>query len=171
MTPEQFESELKRLEKEFKNLYSTYAPKIIGNTAVKLFKQNFQDQGFFEKNGWKEVKRREDPKNFKTITRGKNKGEKRGNAWARRPILTGKTGDLGRSIEVKEAGNGKVVIWTNPNNYGSKEPYGRVHNEGLKAGRGSGFTMPKRQFMGDHPELRKAIVTELERKLKEITNK
>jgi phage gpG-like protein len=27
--------------------------------------------------------------------------------------------------------------------------YERVHNEGLKAGRGSGFKMPKRQFVGE----------------------
>lgn len=26
-------------------------------------------------------------------------------------------------------------------------PYAQVHNEGLKAGRGKGFTMPQRQFM------------------------
>lgn len=35
--------------------------------------------------------------------------------------------------------------------------YGKVHNEGLRAGRGSGFTMPKRQFLGDSLELRNRI--------------
>ena len=27
--------------------------------------------------------------------------------------------------------------------------YGKVHNEGLKAGRGAGFFMPRRQFLGE----------------------
>jgi len=34
-------------------------------------------------------------------------------------------------------------------------PYGKVHNDGLKAGRGAGFIMPKRQFIGDSEPLRK----------------
>lgn len=33
--------------------------------------------------------------------------------------------------------------------------YAKVHNEGLHAGRGAGFDMPKRTFMGDTKELRK----------------
>lgn len=32
--------------------------------------------------------------------------------------------------------------------------YAKVHNEGLKAGRGAGFQMPKRQFIGDSKALR-----------------
>ena len=67
-----------------------------------------------------------------------------------------------------EAKNGTVTIWTNPSAFGSKEPYGRVHNEGLRAGRGKGFTMPRRQFMGEHPELDDLIIRKLEEKLKQI---
>lgn len=32
-------------------------------------------------------------------------------------------------------------------------PYAQVHNEGLRAGRGAGFQMPKRQFMGQTNKL------------------
>ena len=67
-----------------------------------------------------------------------------------------------------EAKNGSVTIWTNPSVFGSKEPYGRVHNEGLRAGRGAGFTMPRRQFMGEHPELNDLIIKKLEEKLNQI---
>jgi phage gpG-like protein len=166
MTPEQFQSLLKALEKEFKDLFNNYAPTNAGKTAVRLFKQNFQDEGFFEINGWKEVKRRE-----KTWTRnGKTIPNPTKGAARTRKRLTGNTGDLGRSIEYKLTGSGTVEISTNPGAFGSKEPYGRVHNEGLRAGRGSGFTMPKRQFIGDHPTLRKTIADEIERKLKEIRN-
>ncbi|GHV66955.1 hypothetical protein FACS1894199_11440 [Bacteroidia bacterium] len=165
MTPQEFQTQLNRLSAEFKDFFDTVGPRVIGKVAVGMFKQNFMDEGFFG-DKWKDVKRRSDPKNFKTITRGKSKGEVRANAWARRPILAGATGCLRRSIQVKEAANGHVIIWTDPNSFiGSKEPYGRVHNEGLRAGSGRGFMMPKRQFIGDHPKLREAIITELERQL------
>ena len=173
MTPEEFQQRIKTIEKEFKELYNRYAPTIAGKAAVRLFKENFQKEGFFGEK-WQEVKRRqsETSRNFKTVKRGAGKGEVRAkNAWARRKILTGETGDLGSSIKCKVLKNGTALVYTDQNAFDSKEPYGRVHNEGLHAGRGSGFTMPKRQFMGNHPTLRKAIVEEIERKLKEIANK
>ena len=156
MTQEEFQQRLKELEKKFKELYSQHAPRIAGTTAVRLFKKNFQNEGFFGEH-WKEVKRRQNSRNS-------------GNAWGRRRILTGDTGDLGRSIEYKLQSDGTVLVFTSAAAFSSREPYGRVHNEGLKAGRGSGFTMPKRQFIGDHPTLRKEIISETERKLTQIAN-
>ncbi len=166
MTPEQFQQHLKSLETEFKELYAKVAPRAAGVVAVRLFKENFQQEGFFVKS----EKGRQQLALKRVI--GGNKGEVRAaNAWGRRRILTGATGDLGRSIEYKLQSNGTVLIFTDPSIFGSREPYGRVHNEGLRAGRGSGFTMPKRQFIGNHPTLRKAIAEEIERKLQEITNR
>jgi phage gpG-like protein len=167
MSGEEFKERLKELESEFKELFSQEAGRIAGNVAVSLFKKNFQNEGFFGE-GWKEVKRREDARNFREITRGSRKGEKVArNAWGRRKILTG-TGDLGRSIEYKITGEGEITVMTAPDAF-SREPYGRVHNEGLRAGRGKGFIMPKRQFIGDDPELRKAIIRKLEEKLEELS--
>lgn len=40
---------------------------------------------------------------------------------------------------------------------GSDKPYAKVHNEGGKAGRGKGFQMPKRQFMGPSGDIDNAI--------------
>lgn len=162
MTPRQFQLKLKGLKKEFQDLYDKYAPTIAGKTAVRLFKENFQKEGFFGEK-WKEVQRREPwSRTYKSL-------KKRHPADTQRRILTGRTGDLGRSITAKVQKNGTVDIFTNPIKFvESKEPYGRVHNEGLRAGRGSGFIMPQRQFMGDHPTLRKAITEEIERKLTEI---
>lgn len=37
----------------------------------------------------------------------------------------------------------------------SDVPYAAVHNDGLRAGRGVGFDMPQRKFMGDTESLRK----------------
>ena len=175
MTAEEFKKHLERLEKEYTKFFKKYAPTIAGKTAVDLFTKNFDNQGFFDE-AWQEVKRRQweySPQNFKTLARKTKTGGKKGDhvakrAAGKRGILTGQTGDLRRSIIHELKGDGTVLIWTN---FKSKEPYGRVHNEGLKAGRGKGFTMPKRQFIGDHPQLREAIIKELERELSEITNK
>lgn len=164
MTPQQFQSEIQRLEKEFKELFANYAPTIAGKTAVSFFKKNFQNEAWGRVR-WKEVQRRIPGTNANKYA------AKRHPARTTRKILTGDTGDLARSIEIKSVSNGQVVIWTAPNAFGSKEPYGRVHNEGLRAGRGKGFIMPKRQFMGESDELNALIVTEIERKLKEISNR
>jgi phage gpG-like protein len=44
--------------------------------------------------------------------------------------------------------------------------YGRVHNQGLKAGRGGGFKMPRRQFAGQSTALKKRF----QRKAQTIIN-
>jgi phage gpG-like protein len=88
-----------------------------------------------------------------------------------RKILTGKTGDLGRSIQTDRSrtGAGRATVWTNPSKFTrSDRIYAAVHNEGLMAGRGKGFKMPKRQFMGESPTLNKLIIQELQRKLAEM---
>lgn len=46
------------------------------------------------------------------------------------------------------------VVWTAGN---EKVPYAKVHNEGGRAGRGAGFDMPQRQFMGEADELEKML--------------
>ena len=151
------------MEQEFKAFFETGAPVTVGKIAVRMFKENFQNEGFFGER-WKEVKRRQDTwerggKKVKNPTTGARRARK---------ILTGDTGDLGRSIQVREAANRRTVVWTNPAEFSGKEPYGRVHNEGLRAGRGEGFTMPKRQFIGVHEKLMKAITDGLQKKVSEI---
>jgi phage gpG-like protein len=157
MTHEEAIKHLQSLLIEINDLFTRRIPKIAGTTAVRYFKQSFQNEAW-GKEKWKNVKRRINPKNKKR-------------AGSSRKILTGQTGDLGRSIEVKDIKDGTVTIWTDPNSFSSKEPYGRVHNEGLPAGRGKGFIMPKRQFMGGNEELKTQIINEIERKLNELKNK
>lgn len=162
MTPEQFGKEINRLKNEFKDLFDKYAPTIAGKTAVSYFKKNFQNEAWGRVK-WQEVKRRTPG------TAAYKSASRHHTARTTRKILTGDTGDLARSIEVKAVSKGQVVIWTAPSAFGSKEPYGRVHNEGLRAGRGKGFIMPKRQFMGESEELNALIISEIERKLKQIS--
>jgi phage gpG-like protein len=166
MTTKEFNERLTRMEREYEAFFSDAAPLIVGNIAVKLFKENFQSEGFFGEK-WREVKRRQD-----TWERGGKKVNNPTKGAARlRKVLTGDTGDLGRSIAVKEAANARAVVWTDPAAFGSREPYGRVHNEGLRAGRGAGFTMPRRQFIGRHEKLMQAITGGLQVKFKELVEK
>ncbi|MBO4327976.1 MAG: phage virion morphogenesis protein [Bacteroidales bacterium] len=164
MSPEQFQQRIGEMKDQFGELFDRYGLTIVGNVAVSWFKKNFQNQAWGRVK-WKEVQRRTPG------TKAYKYNAKHHPARTTRRILTGDTGDLGRSIEIREAKNGSVTIWTNPSTFGSKEPYGRVHNEGLRAGRGKGFTMPRRQFMGEDPELDELIIKKLEEKLSQIAQK
>lgn len=135
-----------QIQIELKQAIDHDLPIIIGNEAVSMFKKNFHQEGFFGK-PWQRSKRI-----------GKAKG-----ADGVRKTLTGRTGDLGRSIKMKPA-PGKVTIY-------SDVPYAAVHNEGLRAGRGKGFTMPRRQFMGDSPELHRVLREKIEKHLNKILHK
>ncbi|MDY0324492.1 MAG: phage virion morphogenesis protein [Candidatus Carbobacillus sp.] len=147
---EQFASEIKRNSKQLEHLMNVQLPKIIGREAVKHFKKNFQTQSW-KRTKWTEVKRRQD------WTRQYKYSKP---AARSRKILTGSTGDLGRSIQYSTE-TGKVTIH-------SDLIYAAVHNYGLRAGRGSGFTMPQRQFIGNDPELIKHIEKIINKRLQQI---
>lgn len=161
MSPREFELALKKLEIQYRDFYVKNAPAIAAKVAVGYFKKSFQTESW-NRVKWKDVKRR-----MPGWTRKEG-------ATQTRKILTGETGDLGRSIQSDKSrtGSGKAVVWTAPSSFTrSDRIYAAVHNEGLKAGRGKGFIMPKRQFMGESPELNKLIVEELQRKLADMAQK
>jgi len=161
MNQSDFTLKLKTLPAQLKRALHDVAI-ITGKQAVDMFKENFQQESFNGK-PWQEVKRRQDSRNFKVISRGKNKGQSRAvNAYGSRKILTGDTGDLGESIKYKYMGNASVTIY-------SDKPYAAAHNEGTRtAGRGNRTVIPQRQFMGPSPELDKIVETELKRKLNNL---
>ena len=64
---------------------------------------------------------------------------------------------LMNSVRIARA-TSQEVVWTAGN---AKVPYAEVHNTGGRAGRGRGFQMPKRQYMGDAEELRQKIIARL----------
>lgn len=125
-------------------------PERIGNKLVSAFKKNFREEGFFGTK-WQDVKRRQG---------SGTKSVKKGGADSRRKILTGRTGNLGRSIQmVKE--RGRVIVY-------SDLAYSAAHNEGTQtAGRGHKTTIPRRQFIGDSAETNRIIKAELDKVLKE----
>ena len=76
----------RRLSAEIERAMRDDIPRIVANRAVMMYKQNFQRQGFFGQ-PWQDVKRRTHPAKSQL-----------GKASATRPILTGATGNLGRSV-------------------------------------------------------------------------
>jgi len=105
----------------------------VGIQAVKHFKQSFHDEAFSNASDkdmpWQEVKRRQNGL--------KRKGDSK---YSSRKILTGIHGELGSSIKHLPQGRYVAII--------SPKKYAEIHNLGGKAGRGKGFIMPKRQFIG-----------------------
>jgi len=118
-------TELSGLKKAFKEL-----PHIAGNAAVEVSQKSFAQEKFADKG-----------KSSKWAPRKKDGGGTRG---SRRGLLVD-TNELQKSIGY-EAIPGQVAI-------GTDKVYAQVNNEGGRAGRGAGFIMPKRQFMGNSPEI------------------
>jgi phage gpG-like protein len=149
MTPKDFTAGLERMAVAVQGFVEAQAPRIAGKTAAAFFEENFARQGF-QAGGlkpWQEVKRRADPRLA-------------GKAAGSRPILIG-TGNLRRSIGYT-TGTASATVF-------SDAPYAAAHNQGTTtAGRGHATTIPKRQFMGESPELNKLVISEIERKLNTI---
>lgn len=120
---------------------------LIGNEAKNQFTDNFKKQGFEDKavEPWKPRK----------------KGEKR----AGRAILV-KSGDLRRSIHVGRINKSALSI-----RIMTDLKYASVHNFGERAGRGNGFKMPKRKFIGDSFKLNEKVKRIVVKKLDSVFKK
>ena len=124
----------------------------VGNTAKNFFVENFRKQGFDDKTveKWKARKKKK-----YTTKSGKVVDD------TTRAILV-KTGDLRRSIiRVPNRSALNVKIQTDL-------IYAKVHNEGLRAGRGKGFIMPKRQFIGDSYNLNEKVKAVIVKRLDKV---
>lgn len=120
---------------------------VIGNEAKNHFTQSFRDGGFTDETVQKWTPR-------------KKAGKRAGRA-----VLVD-SGDLRRSIHRKSMSRSalSIIIATDL-------PYAAVHNFGRRAGRGSGFMMPKRQFIGDSRQLNKRIEAIIVKRLDNIFKK
>jgi phage gpG-like protein len=119
----------------------------MGVLAANHFTTSFRNQGFTDESlqMWQPRKRTE--------------RSRMGN----RAILV-KTGRLRRSIRSKRFGFLSVKILTDV-------PYASVHNNGERSGRGRGFKMPKRQFIGYSGVLNRKIIAKMDVTIKRIFNK
>lgn len=136
-----FENLKKRLVKALDGL-----PVELGNEAVNHAQDKFQDgKGEFDGVAWEAPKR----KNFTNTAKQKRA--------ATRATLVQK-GTLKASIRITRRGRTFVSV-------GSSLPYASVHNYGGKAGRGAGFQMPQRQFLGVEQSLLRKIRVIIKRRL------
>ncbi len=148
MQIQDFSRHLEGIGQAIRNQLAKDLPRKIGNLAVRMFKENFQREGFFGR-AWKEVKRR--------IMGAKG-------AAGKRKILTGPTGNLGRSIQYTPH-DGYVVVH-------SDLPYAEAHNEGTNnAGRSHNVRIPQRQFIGEDPKLTAAIEKKITEEISKALNK
>lgn len=121
-------------------------PVKLANQAQNFFVDGWKKQGW-ESDGLQPWKPRRD------MTSKSSRG---------RAILV-KSGALrraaGQSIRLQSFALVKLVVAL---------PYAKVHNEGLRSGRGKGFIMPKRKFMGDSKTLRKQQRILIDTEIKKI---
>jgi phage gpG-like protein len=124
---------------------------VMGVEALNHFTKSFRNQGFEDSTIQRWQPRKGEISGGIARVRKRDAGS--------RAILV-KSGALRRSLFKYRSGVFSVTIK-------SPLPYAEVHNEGLRAGRGKGFKMPKRQFVGDSTKL----ILKLERLIDRKINK
>ncbi|RME95496.1 MAG: hypothetical protein D6772_13165 [Bacteroidetes bacterium] len=120
---------LRALRRAVPALQREIANKVIAVEAAKFHNENFRAQA------WTETGQQWQARKDKDSTRS----------------LLVKTGRLRRSATAGRT-RGNVVDFVLP-------IYGKVHNYGERAGRGSGFKMPRRQFAGQSTKLKRQFYT------------
>ena len=119
----------------------------MGVLAANHFTTSFRNQGFTDE----------------TLERWQPRKRTERSRLGNRAILV-KSGRLRRSIRTKRFGLLAVKILTDV-------PYASVHNNGERSGRGRGFKMPKRQFIGYSGVLNRKIIAKMDVTIKRIFNK
>jgi phage gpG-like protein len=148
----------------------------VGAIALAHFKEGFENGGGQTDDsiaGWQEVQRREQREDGKWKYSSRKKNRKTGRYSGRftradrtRGILIGSgSGRLKRSIRVVKRSWPVVELATVGNEVNR---YADVHNDGGRAGRGKGFTMPKREFLGPSKKLEAKIKKAAEEKLRAL---
>jgi len=118
MTPPQY---LRQVIRNLPRLEDDILRDIVAVEAERMWAENFRMGGFTDQvfQPWTPRKKPESPQ---------------------RALLVKTSTMKGHALKGRKAGDSIDFVFP--------LEYERVHNEGLKAGRGQGFTMPKRQFIG-----------------------
>lgn len=132
-------------------------PVVVATEGLRHFEQSWDNQGFTDSNISKWSKRKP-PKSGLKKWDSRNKG---------RAILVShqsqtKGTHLKDSLRAEQ--NATEVIFS------TDKAYAQVHNEGGKAGRGNGFIMEKREFMGESQVLNNKIAEKMDREIERISN-
>lgn len=130
----------RRIQNGFRALEQRILQDIIAVEAERMHAENFRAEAFIDEPSQKWPARKKSDKNP-----------------ARRALLV-KTGTM-KGHALKGRVRAGAVEFVFP------LAYERVHNEGLRAGRGKGFKMPKRQFVGPSKVLTRRINVKAEKML------
>ena len=150
----------------FQKFVQDDALRIVETEALNHFQNSFVYQGFTDKSlvKWparKIPRRKGKPITGKTLEKWKAKNE--GRALLISHASDTKGTHMANSI-VSELAPGKVTIIVD-------KPYAQVHNDGLRAGRPPGFTMPQRQFIGPSQKLEEKIHAKFEKEIDKLIKK
>lgn len=122
----------------------------MGNTALNHTLESFRNQGFTDEGlvKWKPRKRNRD---------GRDEG---------RGILIGRgSGTTGLRGSYRKIQRGRWAV-----SIVNSKKYAAVHNEGLRAGRGTGFKMPERRMIGNSATMNRKIIHKINQRIKRIYN-
>jgi len=142
------------------DLVNRIIPEKLANTTKRYFLDAFKSESW-DGVPWKEVQRRT------SGTKAYNYPKKKDLGRRTRKILIGKgSGRLRRavSISLREVNSKRIRFLVDSTTI----PYASVHNYGQRTGRGSGFQMPQRKFMGDSKALRKLQLKDIKNQIDKI---
>ena len=147
MTPEEMAKRIAQQDAQIQKFVNRGFGVRAGAIAKRLFQRNFELSGYQDSTlkAWKPAKRLS-----QTGKRARNKYK----------TLLSSRNHLFQSFTT-EVSPMKVVI-------SNTAEYASVHNFGERAGRGKGFQMPKRQFMGVSQELQQEVRQMVEQEIKKI---
>lgn len=149
MTPQDFERYIQRHGRQIVRLMHRELPVKAGALARSHFRENFRRGGFVDDTlkPWKPAKRI---------------GRAKGAAGTYKTLLSARN-HLYSSINYTTAPF-RTTVYTNVH-------YADVHNEGLRAGRGRGFRMPQRQFIGPSRALDRKVFKLIEKEINKKLDK
>ena len=151
----------------FQKFVQEDALRIVETEALNHFQNSFVYQGFTDKSlvKWpaRKIPHRKNGKQITGKTLEKWKAKNDGRALLISHASDTKGTHLANTI-VSELAPGKATIIVD-------KPYAQVHNDGLRAGRPPGFTMPQRQFIGPSEKLEQKIQAKFEKEIDKLIKK
>jgi len=157
--------DLVKMGQKLREKITEVLPDIIAVEGKKHFEQSFDNQGFTDKSIRKWKRRRfGGQRNKKRGGRTKAYSEFLRKDKGRAILVSHQADKKGPHLKdsIRATKTKKQVIFS------TDKPYAQVHNEGGHAGRGAGFEMPQRQFMGPSEELNKKIERKITREMDEF---
>lgn len=128
---------LRRFQRSIPQLKRDVARKVVSVESAQFHQQNFDREGYQDTHQTDLWPARKDGDTSRKLLISDGRNKKTTPGRLRRAALSPRT-------------SGEKVKYTMPK-------YGKVHNEGGRAGRGRGFRMPRRRFAGPSGILKKRI--------------